>query len=94
MQKLSWRIENGKKYYYTGTYSGDFTAIIKSKDLITWEYVSKPDFINDSKWENATYVLGDRVYYFVRQQDTNKCGFLTAYNILSDIWDTPVEIED
>ena len=94
MQKLSSRVENGETYFYSGTYSGDFTAIIKSKDLITWEYVSQPDFINDSKWENATYVVGDKVYYFVRQQDTNKCGFLTAYNILTDTWDTPVEIED
>ena len=94
MQKLSSRTENGETYYYTGTYSGDFTAIIKSKDFVTWEYVSQPDFINDSKWENATYVLGDKVYYFVRQQDTNKCGFLTAYNISEDSWDTPVEIED
>ncbi len=94
MQKLSCRVENGKTYYYTGTYSGDFTCIIKSDDLITWEYVSQPDFINDSKWENATYVLGDKVYYFVRQQDTNKCGFLTAYNLLTNTWDKPVEIED
>ncbi len=94
MQKMSSRIENGERYYYTGTYSGDFTAIIKSKDLITWEYVSQPDFINDSKWENATYVLGDKVFYFVRQQFENKFGFLTAYNLLDNTWDKPVEIED
>ena len=94
MQKLSCRVENGVPYYYSGTYSGDFTAIIKSADLITWEYVSQPDFINDSKWENATYVLGDKVYYFVRQQDTNKCGFLTAYDLLTGTWDTPVVVED
>ncbi len=94
MQKLSSRVENGETYYFSGTYSGDFNAIIKSKDLITWEYVSQPDFINDSKWENATYVLGDKVYYFVRQQDTNKCGFLTAYNLLTKTWDKVVEIED
>lgn len=94
MQKLSSRVENGKTYYYSGAYSGDFTCIIKSCDLVTWEYVSQPDYINDSKWENATYVIGDKVYYFVRQQDTNKCGFLTAYNILTDSWDTAVEIED
>ena len=94
MQKLSHREENGEIYYYSGTYSGDFTAIIKSKDLITWEYVSQPDFINDSKWENATYVLGDKVYYFVRQQDSNKSGFLTAYNLLDGSWDKPVEIYD
>lgn len=94
MQKLSSRVENGEKYYYSGTYSGDFTCIIKSKDLITWEYVSQPDFINDSKWENATYVLGDKVYYFVRQQETNKCGFLTCYDLGSGTWETPVEIYD
>ncbi|MBE7053181.1 MAG: hypothetical protein E7391_02770 [Ruminococcaceae bacterium] len=94
MQKLSLRIENGETYYYSGTYSGDFTCIIKSKDLITWEYVSQPDFINDSKWENATYVLNDKVYYFVRQQDTNKCGFLTVYDLVENKWETPVEIYD
>lgn len=94
MQKLSTRIENGETYYYTGTYSGDFTAIIKSKDLVTWEYVSQPDFDNDSQWENATYVLGDKVYYFVRQWSRCKCGFLTVYDILNDTWETPVEIED
>lgn len=94
MQKLSSRIENGKKYFYSGTYSGDFTAIIKSEDLITWEYVSQPDFINDSKWENATYVFEDKVYYFVRQQDENKCGFLTYYDLVNKIWAAPVEVYD
>ncbi|MBE6807967.1 MAG: hypothetical protein E7524_00690 [Ruminococcaceae bacterium] len=94
MQKLSSREENGETYYYSGTYSGDFTAIIKSRDLVTWEYVSQPDFINDSKWENATYVLGDKVFYFVRQQDGNKSGFLTAYNLNDNSWDKPVEIYD
>ncbi len=94
MQKLSHRIENGEKWYYSGTYSGDFTAIIRSKDLITWEYVSQPDFINDSKWENATYVLDDKIFYFVRQQNENKCGFLTAYNIKDGSWEKPVEVED
>ena len=94
MQKQSYRTEDGKSYCYSGLYSGDFTCIIKSCDLITWEYVSQPDFINDSKWENATYVLNNKVYYFVRQQDTNKCGFLTVYDLESKTWETPIEIED
>lgn len=94
MQKLSSREENGEIYYYSGTYSGDFTAIIKSKDLVTWEYVSQPDFINDSKWENATYVLSDKVFYFVRQQDSNKSGFLTVYDLNTKTWEKPVEIWD
>ena len=94
MQKQSYRVENGVKYCYSGLYSGDFNCIIKSRDLITWEYVSQPDFINDSKWENATYVLGDRVYYFVRQQDNNPCGFLTVYDLNSKQWGKAVEIAD
>ena len=94
MQKQSGREENGEWYWYTGAYSGDFTCLIKSRDLITWEYVSQPDFINDSKWENATYVLNDKVFYFVRQQDSNKCGFLTAYDLKTGRWDAPVEIYD
>lgn len=94
MQKLSSCTENGVTWYYSGTYSGDFTCIIRSRDLITWEYVSQPDFVNDSKWENATYILDGKIYYFVRQQDTNPCGFLTAYDTVTGKWAQPVEIED
>ena len=94
MQKLSSRVENGERYYYSGTYSGDFTCVIKSRDLVEWEYVSQPDFINDSKWENATYVVGDKLFYFVRQQDTNKCGFLTVLDLKDNKWGKVVEIED
>lgn len=94
MQKLSSRAENGETYYYTGAYSGDFTCIIKSKDLITWEYVSQPDFINQSKWENATYVIGDKCFYFVRQNENCKYGFLTAYDLVNDKWEKPVIVED
>ena len=94
MQKLSSHTENGEVWYYSGTYSRDFNCIIKSRDLITWEYVSQPDFINDSRWENAVYVLGDRVYYFVRQQDTNRCGFLTFYDLVAQTWAQPVEVYD
>lgn len=72
MQKLTTRTENGLTYYYTGAYSGNFNCIIKSTDLITWEYVAQPDegegaFQNDTLWENAVYVLNDKVYYFIRQ---------------------------
>ncbi len=94
MQKLSTRVENGKVYYYTGAYSGDFTCIIKSCDLETWEYVSQPDFVNASQWENATYVLGDRIFYFVRQHTDSPYGFLTVYDIVKDTWEKPVLIAD
>lgn len=94
MQKLSSRIENGRRVFYSGAYSGDFNCIIRSEDLETWEYVAQPDFPNDSKWENATFAFGDKVYYFVRQQDTNPAGFLTAYDLVSGEWERPVEIDD
>ena len=69
------------------------TCIIQSKDLITWEYVAQPDFINLSKWENATYVIGDKCYYFVRQNGSSY-GFLTAYDLINGTWDKPVLVGD
>ena len=108
MQKLSTRVENGETYYYTGAYSGNFTCIIKSKDLITWEYVAQPDegangtgFANATKWENAVYVLGDKVYYFVRQWDPDTSsdvgsyyGILTSYDLNTKEWAKPVLVGD
>lgn len=94
MQKITTRVENGETYYYTGAYSGDFNCIIKSRDFVTWEYVSQPDFPNMSKWENAVYVIGDKCYYFVRQHDETQFGFLTCYNLASGTWETPVLIGD
>ncbi len=113
MQKQSFRIENGVKYYYSGAYSGNFTCIIKSKDLITWEYVAQPNegangtgFQNETKWENAVYVLDDKVYYFIRQWDDIKdsennitkagspYGILTYYDLKTGEWQTPVLVGD
>lgn len=94
MQKLTTRVENGVTYYYTGAYCGDHNFIMKSKDLETWEYVAQPDFKNQSKWENATYVIGDKVYYFVRQDYISPYGFLTRYDLNTGKWDYPVLVED
>ena len=93
MQKLSTRVENGETYYYTGCYVGPFNCILKSKDLVNWIYVSQPTFTNDSQWENATYVLNDKVYYCVRQYaDKSNCAFLTYYDLISEQWADPVYI--
>lgn len=94
MQKLSTRVENGVTYYYTGVYSHAFNAIIKSRDLITWEYVASPTFDNQSEYENAVYVMGDTVYYFVRQEAGVSTGFLTAYNLVTEKWASPLLITD
>lgn len=93
MQKLTAREEDGETYYYTGAYSGNDNCIIKSRDLVTWEYVAAPDFVNNSLWENAVYVLGDRCYYFVRQQECTQ-GFLTCYDLKKKTWATPILIAD
>ena len=112
MQKQSWREENGEMYCYSGAYSGNFTCIIKSKDLITWEYVAQPNeganetgFDNETKWENAVYVLNDKVYYFVRQWDPvfnedgslregSSYGILTRFDLMTKEWDRPVLVGD
>ncbi len=93
MQKLTCRVENGIPWYYTGAYSGYLNCVIKSRDLITWEYVSSPDFPNNAKWENAVWVQDDRVYYFVRQQECEQ-GFLTCFDISRKKWERPVLIAD
>lgn len=93
MQKLSTRIEDGETWYYTGAYSGDYNCIIKSRDFITWEYVSAPDFVNFSLWENATYVLDSKCYYFVRQKECRQ-GFLTCFDLVKKEWEMPVLISD
>lgn len=93
MQKLSSRIENGEVWYYSGAYSGNFNCLIRSRDLIAWEYVSAPDFPNNSLWENAVYVLNDKCYYFVRQQECQQ-GFLTYYDLKEGIWAEPTLIAD
>lgn len=94
MQKLSSRVENGVTYYYTGCYANEFNCIIKSSDLVTWEFVAQPDFNNASQFENAVYVLGDFVYYFVRQEWNYNTGFLTRYDLVNKTWHRPVYIAD
>ena len=93
MQKITTRVENGETYYYTGAYSGYFNCIIKSRDFITWEYVAAPDFVSLALWENATYVIGDKCYYFVRQNECEQ-GFLTCYDLNDKTWATPFLIKD
>ena len=93
MQKITTRVENGETYYYTGAYSGYFNCIIKSRDFVTWEYVAAPDFVSLALWENATYVLGDKCYYFVRQNECEQ-GFLTCYDLSKKTWAVPFLIKD
>ena len=93
MQKLTSRVEDGETWYYTGAYSGYLNCIIKSRDFITWHFVAAPDFINFSHWENATYVLDDQCWYFVRQDECNQ-GFLTCYDLQKGKWQEPVLIRD
>ncbi len=94
MQKCSYRVENGVRVYYTGAYSGDMNFIMKSSDFVNWEYVSMPDFTNDSMWENAVYVIDDKCYYFVRQQFESPYGFLTYLDLNTMKWQKPILVED
>lgn len=94
MQKLSSRTENGVVYYYTGMYIGQFNCIIKSVDLITWEFVSIPSFENKSQWENAVYIKNDKAFYFCRQQYDTPYAFLTWFDLSTNKWHSPIYIND
>lgn len=94
MQKLSSRIESGVAYYYTGMYIGQFNCIIKSTDLITWEFVSIPSFENKSQWENAVYIKNDKAFYFCRQQYDTPYAFLTWFDLSTNKWHSPIYIND
>ena len=94
MQKLSSRAENGVVYYYTGMYIGQFNCIIKSADLITWEFVSIPSFENKSQWENAVYIKNDKAFYFCRQQYDTHYAFLTWFDLSTNKWHSPIYIND
>lgn len=94
MQKLSSRIENGTTYYYTGCYNKGFNCIIKSADLVDWEFVSTPDFESFANFENAVYVIGDICYYFLRQGHEYHTGILTSYDLNTGTWRTPVYVSD
>ena len=94
MQKLSSRIESGVVYYYTGMYIGQFNCIIKSTDLMTWEFVSIPSFENKSQWENAVYIKNDKAFYFCRQQYNTPYAFLTWFDLSTNKWHSPIYIND
>lgn len=95
MPRLTTRVENGTTYYYTGMNVGSFNCIIKSSDLITWEFVAQPNFShNNSYWENAVYVSGNRVYYFSRQTWNISIGILTYYDLNEKTWYRPVYVND
>lgn len=94
MPKLSSRNEKGTVYYYTGLFYGQFNGIMKSADLINWEFVALPDFEIDSQWENAVYVIGDKAFYFVRQAYSSQYGVLTCYDIKKKTWERPVYVDD
>ena len=53
MPKLSSREENGTTYYYTGLFYGAFSCIMKSADLVNWEFVALPSFGIDSLTNDA-----------------------------------------
>ena len=94
MPKLSSREENGTTYYYTGLFYGEFNCIIKSTDLVNWDFVAQPDFEIDSLWENAVYVIGDKAFYFVRQSWSSQYGVLTCYDLKKKTWASPVYVDD
>lgn len=94
MQKLSTHFEDGVVYYYTGCYAGAFNCIIKSSDLINWEYVATPDFDNYSQYENSVYVKDNKAYCFIRQDQKERNALLTYYDLSQKKWHSPQAVND
>lgn len=94
MQKLTSHVEGENTYYYTGCYAEEFNCIIKSTDLITWEYVSTPTFKDNSQYENPCYIIDDKLYYFIRQKWKYNYGLLSVYDLSSNTWSDPIKIND
>lgn len=96
MQKVSYRIENGEKYWYIGLGMKDFCFIAKTKDFINVEYVAQPSFEHTPQYEASVYVLGNEVFYFERQAmwETTTYSLLSKYNLISGEWAKPVKVND
>ena len=95
MQKITSYKTEDDIYYYTGLGLLNFCSVIRTKDFINWEYVSKPPFLHNQFWEPICYVKNDVLYYYCRQDHrSDRCGFLCTYNLKSNIWGYPVKISD
>lgn len=93
MQNISSHIEDGTVYYYTGVGIFNFCMIVKSTDLIHWQFVTVPTFNYEPMWEGNTYVVGDNLYYFCRQQ-TSSYAILAKYDLTTGIWTQPISVPD
>jgi hypothetical protein len=94
MQKVTSITEGGVTYYYTGAYCYNFHCVVRSSDMITWEYVDTPPFENLGQWENACYIKGGWLYYSCRQQPSEGASFLTRFNLTTRQWDKAVFLPD
>ena len=95
MQKITPHETESGTYYYTGLGLLNFCSVIRTKDFINWEYVSKPPFSHNEFWEPICYVKNDILYYYCRQDHrVDRCGFLCTYNLKKNKWGSPVKISD
>lgn len=92
---LMQKITPYEEYYYTGMGLLKFCSVIRTKDFINWEYVSKPPFLHNQYWEPICYVKNDILYYYCRQHNKfDRCGFLCTYDLKENTWSDPVKISD
>lgn len=93
MQNISTHIEDGTIYYYTGIGIFDFCMIIKSSDLIHWQFVTTPSFTYEPVWEGSAYIVEDSLYYFCRQE-TSSYAILAKYDLNLGTWTQPISVPD
>ena len=94
MATLSSRVENNETWWYTGSYYGGFTCIVKTKDCINWEYVTTPPAWLPTVWENPVYVVGNKVFYYVRCNNTVNYDLLMTFDLETMQWEPQLKIPD
>ena len=94
MPKVSSRTEGEDLYYYTGIGVVETCFLAKTTDFVNWEYVSTPDFDYIPRFEPATIIRGDYVYWFCRQNDSQPSCALSRYNLLTHTWEKPIFFGD
>lgn len=102
----------GENVYYYGCFmAGSYYKsgiLMKTTDFVTWDFVCipVPDYDTNGKFEAAVHVVGDYLYYALRQTyernvltgvdipDGKTSIVLARYNLLTNEWIEIIEIPD
>lgn len=94
MPKVTYRVENSQKVYYTGIGCFELCFAAKTTDFVNWEFVAIPSFKYSAQYEPATYLVGNKLMWFCRQIASKNFGALSYYDLTTNKWADPVYVQD